>query len=210
MTLPLGFPSPKPNKVCKLVKSLYRLKQASCQWFAKFSQVLIKYCYKQAFSDHTFFLKHDSSTFTTLFVYDDIIVAGNSLAEFDSIKKVLDAKFKIKDLGLLKLPTLPKGFHYAKGNIVLTYSKILVWEPLSLHLLLLVVPFIFIKMRANHSWMYQAISNLLEGCYISLSHTRTLLLAPNNLVNLWPIPRSNTTRLPCGLLGTSKAHLAEV
>ena len=103
MTLPLGFPSPGPNKVCKLTKSLYGLKQASRKWFEKLSTELLQCGYKQATADHTLFLKHDSSSFTTLLVYvDDILLAGNSLSEFAYIKKVLDDKFRIKDLGLLK------------------------------------------------------------------------------------------------------------
>jgi hypothetical protein len=38
-----------------------------------------------------------------LLVYvDDIILAGTSIDEFNRIKKILDAQFKIKDLGVLK------------------------------------------------------------------------------------------------------------
>jgi hypothetical protein len=33
---------------------------------------------------------------------DDIILAGDSLEEFQSIKSILDTLFKIKDLGQLK------------------------------------------------------------------------------------------------------------
>jgi hypothetical protein len=33
---------------------------------------------------------------------DDIILAGNSLAEFDRIKTIMDEEFKIKDLGKLR------------------------------------------------------------------------------------------------------------
>ncbi|KAK2390516.1 putative mitochondrial protein [Trifolium repens] len=81
MTIPQGVHHSKPNQVCKLLKSLYGTR----------------------ISDHSLFtLKHDN-TFTALLVYvDDIILAGNSLDEFQRIKKLLDSEFKIKDLGQLK------------------------------------------------------------------------------------------------------------
>jgi hypothetical protein len=49
-----------------------------------------------------FTLTRDNN-FTALLVYvDDIILAGNSMAEFDRVKVVLDVAFKIKNLGQLK------------------------------------------------------------------------------------------------------------
>lgn len=45
----------------------------------------------------------NGSYFTSLLIYvDDIILAGTSLVEFQSIKVILDCLFKIKDLGVLK------------------------------------------------------------------------------------------------------------
>ncbi|KAK2459095.1 putative mitochondrial protein [Trifolium repens] len=93
----------KPNQVCKLVKSIYGLKQASRKWYEKLTSLLLSHNYKQAASDHSMFTKQTASTFTILLVYvDDIILAGNSLSEFVHIKTVLHSAFKIKDLGLLK------------------------------------------------------------------------------------------------------------
>jgi hypothetical protein len=103
MNIPQGVSSPKPNQVCKLLKSLYGLKQASRKWYEKLTGVLIAQGYTQATSDHSLFTLHRNSTFTALLVYvDDIILAGNSLAEFTRIKQLLDSQFKIKDLGQLK------------------------------------------------------------------------------------------------------------
>lgn len=42
MTLPPGFQSEKPNQVCRLLRSLYGLKQASRQWNAKLNSALVK------------------------------------------------------------------------------------------------------------------------------------------------------------------------
>jgi hypothetical protein len=103
MTLPPGVSSSKPNQVCKLLKSLYGLKQASRKWYEKLTSVLLQEHYIQATSDHSLFIKQTASSFTVLLVYvDDIILAGDTLSEFDHIKSILHASFKIKDLGQLK------------------------------------------------------------------------------------------------------------
>ena len=67
-------------------------------------------------SYYTLFLKIDSSTFTTFLVYvDDIILAGNSLTKFASIRQVLNEKFKIKNLGLSKYFLGLEVAHLARG-----------------------------------------------------------------------------------------------
>ncbi|MCH84640.1 retrovirus-related Pol polyprotein from transposon TNT 1-94, partial [Trifolium medium] len=103
MTIPEGVTSPKPNQVCKLLKSLYGLKQASRKWYEKLTSLLIQEGYKQSTADYSLFTLHSDTNFTALLVYvDDIILAGTSLLEFERIKGILDAHFKIKDLGVLK------------------------------------------------------------------------------------------------------------
>ena len=103
MTLPQGFHSPKPNQVCKLRKSLYGLKQASRQWFSTLSTALRSLDYHQCSSDHSLFVKKTASSLTILLVYvDDVLLAGNSIAEFNIVKHFLHSKFRIKDIGELK------------------------------------------------------------------------------------------------------------
>lgn len=103
MKVPQGVFSPKPGQVCKLLKSLYGLKQASRQWFEKLTTFLYAQGFVQATSDHTLFIKSTATSFTALLVYvDDIILACTSLSEFDELKLALDQTFRIKNLGQLK------------------------------------------------------------------------------------------------------------
>ncbi|KAK2450734.1 putative mitochondrial protein [Trifolium repens] len=103
MTIPAGVQSHKPGQVCKLLKSLYGLKQASRRWYEKLTSLLIHEGYQQSTSDYSLFTLSSENDFTALLVYvDDIILAGTNTVEFNRIKSILDAQFKIKDLGALK------------------------------------------------------------------------------------------------------------
>jgi hypothetical protein len=101
--VPQGVTAPKPHQVCKIVKSLYGLKQASRKWYERLTSLLIQEGYTQAYSDHSLFTLNSDSSFTSLLIsIDDIILAGNSLQEFARIKHIMDSALKFKDLGQLK------------------------------------------------------------------------------------------------------------
>ncbi|XP_048623391.1 uncharacterized mitochondrial protein AtMg00810-like [Brassica napus] len=105
MRLPQGYTPPAgvelpPNPVCRLKKSLYGLKQASRQWYKRFSSVLLGANYIQSPADNTLFVKHTSSSFVAVLVYvDDILIASNDQAAVASLQALLRSEFKIKDLG---------------------------------------------------------------------------------------------------------------
>ena len=103
MTLPPGFTSPRPNQCCKLLKSLYGLRQSSRMWYDKLSHLLLSHGYQQTSSDYSLFVKFIGDQISILLVYvDDIVLTGNSISELAAIKSILHQHFRIKDLGPLK------------------------------------------------------------------------------------------------------------
>ena len=75
MDVPLGFENTiGAGKVCKLKKSMYRLKKLPRVWFVKFTRSIHSKVFHQSQGDHTLFLKHgDNGKITTLVVYVDDI-----------------------------------------------------------------------------------------------------------------------------------------
>jgi len=84
MDIPPGCIVPKKHsqKVCKLKKSLYGLKQSPRAWFGRFSEAMIAFGYHQSNSHHTLFLKKQHGKITALIIYvDDMVVIGNDPEE---------------------------------------------------------------------------------------------------------------------------------
>ena len=79
MELPLGYKIEGENLVCRLNKSIYGLRQASRQWFQKFSTALTSHGFTQSKSDYSLFYAGKGENFGAILVYvDDIIVASKS------------------------------------------------------------------------------------------------------------------------------------
>ncbi|GJX86318.1 retrotransposon protein, putative, ty1-copia subclass [Tanacetum coccineum] len=97
----IGLVDPKhPRKVCKLQRSIYRLKQASRSWNKRFDKEIKKFGFDQNLDEPCVYQKASGSNVTFLILYvDDIIIMGNHIPSLQSVKNCLGKCFSMKDLG---------------------------------------------------------------------------------------------------------------
>ncbi|KAJ9560437.1 hypothetical protein OSB04_005597 [Centaurea solstitialis] len=101
MEQPEGFIDPKnPNKVCKLLKSIYGLKQASRSWNLHFDERIKEFGFAKSEFEPCVYTKFSGSIVTFLVLYvDDILLIGNNVPTLQSVKSWLSKCFQMKDLG---------------------------------------------------------------------------------------------------------------
>ena len=122
MQMPKGIPN-LGNKVCRLRKSLYGLKQAGRQWFSKLKETLLSLGYSQSKNDYSVFLNKSTSHITVIAVYvDDILITGSDHEEIKHVKHCLNHKFGIKDLGKLHC-FLGQEVNHTSQGILLSQQK---------------------------------------------------------------------------------------
>jgi hypothetical protein len=103
MKLPPRFKTKGESQICKLTKSLYGLKQASRQWFSKFSDCLLDLGFTQSKVNYSLFTRTQGSSFIALLLYvGDIAIASNDSVAVKSLISTLNARFQLKDLGVLR------------------------------------------------------------------------------------------------------------
>ena len=68
----------KKNMVCKLKKSVYRIKQAPRQWYKKFDSFMMSQEYKRTFEDpYAYVQRFPDDKFIILLLYvDDMLIMG--------------------------------------------------------------------------------------------------------------------------------------
>ncbi|KAJ9552655.1 hypothetical protein OSB04_016700 [Centaurea solstitialis] len=101
MEQPEGFIDPKnPDKVCKLIKSIYGLKQASRSWNLHFDERIKEFGFAKSEFEPCVYTKFSGSVVTFLVLYvDDILLIGNDVPTLQNVKTWLSKCFQINDLG---------------------------------------------------------------------------------------------------------------
>jgi hypothetical protein len=101
MQQPEGFVvKGQENKVCRLIKSLYGLKQVPKQWHEKFDTTLTSagFCVNE--SDKCVYYRFNADRGVILCLYvDDILLFGTYLDLINQTKSFLSQNFDMKDLG---------------------------------------------------------------------------------------------------------------
>ena len=91
------------EKVCKLRKALYGLRQAGRQWHAKLSCTFWSLELTQTTSDPCVYVDNRSRGSTYVLVYvDDILIASNDPKRLIEIKTRLSSEYQVKDFGNIK------------------------------------------------------------------------------------------------------------
>lgn len=96
MKQPIGF-NDDSGKVCKLIKSLYGLKQASRCWNKKFSAFIEKFRFIVCESDPCVFVRTANGSRLLLAIYvDDGLIAASNEKEIEPVINYLQMEFEIK------------------------------------------------------------------------------------------------------------------
>ena len=99
---PKGY-SDGTNKVCKLRKALYGLRESPRAWYKCLDEYLTKIKFKRSNVDYCLYTQGQALDQVYLLIYvDDLLICSKSKKKIKNLKRVLSEKFKMKDLGEVK------------------------------------------------------------------------------------------------------------
>ena len=99
MAQPEGFDD-GTKRVCRLMKTLYGLKQSGCEWNTELNNQLGKREYKNLLSDPCVYIWKIADNIMIITVWvDDLLLFSTSIQLMDSLKKDINKMFEVTDLG---------------------------------------------------------------------------------------------------------------
>jgi hypothetical protein len=92
---PPGFENPKyPNRVYKLSKALFRLKQALQAWYARLKTFFLEHGYVMGSVNKTLFTINHSNDFLLVQIYvDDTMFGGSSHVLMSRFQEMMEKEF---------------------------------------------------------------------------------------------------------------------
>ena len=122
MEIPEGIETSK-NKCCKLIKSIYGLKQSGRVWNEEINNTLIEWNFQRCINEPCIYYKNEKGKITLILIYvDDIILGATNENEIKEIYRILNNKYKITNLGIVK-NFLNLEIEQLKGEIHLSQTK---------------------------------------------------------------------------------------
>ncbi|GIL49048.1 hypothetical protein Vafri_5519 [Volvox africanus] len=104
MEQPPGYESADPEQACRLLRSIYGLKQAPHCWYVKLVTELDKLGFKPSKSDPALFIKRDEKEIVYLLIHvDDFLTTSSDEELIKKVKAAIREVFKIRDLGEAKV-----------------------------------------------------------------------------------------------------------
>ena len=89
------------GKMCKLLKSLYGMRQAPKQWHEKFNKTMTSAGFVVNEADKCVYYRHGGGEGVIFCLYvDDILIFGTNLKVVAEVKSFLSQNFEMKDLGV--------------------------------------------------------------------------------------------------------------
>ena len=102
MQQPPGFIVGNGEKVLKLRKALYGLRQAPRAWNAKLDKELIALGFVKSTLEHAVYRRSNKKSFLLVVVYvDDLVISGPDVSDINQFKQEMKKNFSMSDLGLL-------------------------------------------------------------------------------------------------------------
>lgn len=128
---PPGFIDPKhPDKVLRLHKALYELRQAPRSWNIKLDQALIRLDFQRCMAEHGMYTRGAGDDWLVVGVNsNDMIVTGSNREVVTKFKAEMKQVFKISDLDCLsyyigiKVHQSKEGIMVNQGSICRQNSK---------------------------------------------------------------------------------------
>ncbi|KAL2635925.1 hypothetical protein R1flu_007404 [Riccia fluitans] len=91
------------DKVCRLRKAIYGLKQASRAWYTKFDACLQRLGFIESSADENVYIRKGTHSILIVLLYvDDMLIVGNNMHLITQLKGQLGNLFKMKDLGAVQ------------------------------------------------------------------------------------------------------------
>ena len=113
------------NRVYKLSKALYGLRESPRDWYECFDECITKVGFKRSNADLCLYKKGNENDEIYVLIYvDDLLICSKSKGKILSIKKLLMDRFKMKELGEIKeYLGVNIDYNYRKKELTLSQMK---------------------------------------------------------------------------------------